>query len=159
MSIGARTGRPSATEDGQAYAAYDRGQVDDGRARGSGSTPTASPRTTTWCGRRGHDHRAVPDDEATALGDTERVALAEADRDYLVRELARAVGLGGRHRVAGSTSERARASVTRALRYAVSRIGEHHRSLGDHLEQTLRTGTYCSYVPDPRLPTTWEIER
>lgn len=98
-------------------------------------------------------------DEATALGDTDRVALAAADRDYLVRELARAVGLGGRQRMSGSTSERARASVTRALRYALARIAEHHPSLGDHLEQTIRTGTYCCYLPDPRVPTCWETER
>jgi hypothetical protein len=48
-------------------------------------------------------------DEATSLGDDERLALATADRDYLVRELARAYGLGGRSRLTGATSERARA--------------------------------------------------
>jgi hypothetical protein len=101
--------------------------------------------------------REVDEDieEASLLGDTDRVALAEADRDYLVRELSRAVGLGGRQRRTGSTSERARASVTRALRYAQARIAEHHPSLAEHLQQTLRTGTYCAYVPDPRVPTGW----
>ena len=96
-------------------------------------------------------------DEASRHGDTERIALAEADRDYLVRELSRAVGLGGRQRRVGATSERARASVTRALRYAMARIAEHHRPLSEHLEQTVATGTYCSYVPDPRVPTAWEV--
>jgi hypothetical protein len=51
-------------------------------------------------------------DEATSLGDDERLALAGADRDYLVRELARASGLGGRYRLVGAASERAQASVT-----------------------------------------------
>jgi tetratricopeptide (TPR) repeat protein len=96
-------------------------------------------------------------DEATACGDGERLALARADRDYLVRELAGAFGLGGRDRIVGSTSERARASVTRSLRYAVSRIAEHHPAMADHLERTVRTGTYCSYVPDPRIPACWEL--
>ncbi|TQN43964.1 hypothetical protein FHU33_3441 [Blastococcus colisei] len=96
-------------------------------------------------------------DEAVVLGDSERQALAQADRDYLLRELAGAFGLGGRYRVAGSTSERARASVTRSLRYAVARIAEHHPAMADHLERTVRTGTYCSYVPDPRMPTSWEF--
>lgn len=96
-------------------------------------------------------------DDAAARGDGERLALARADRKYLVRELAAAFGLGGRYRVAGSTSERARASVTRSLRYAVSRIAEHHPAMADHLERTVRTGTYCSYVPDLRLPASWEI--
>lgn len=94
-------------------------------------------------------------DEATRAGDAHRVVLAEADRDYLVGELSRAFGLGGRTRVEGSTSERARASVTRALRYAMGRLAEHHPPLAAHLDLTLRTGTYCSYAPDPRAPIHW----
>ena len=37
-------------------------------------------------------------EQARALGDTERAAQADAERDFLVRELSRAVGLGGRDR-------------------------------------------------------------
>lgn len=95
--------------------------------------------------------------EATRMNDPERRALAEADREYLVAELARATGLGGRRRRAGSTSERARSSVTRTLRYALDRIAEHHPTLGAHLEQTVQTGTYCVYRPDPRVPITWDV--
>ncbi|MEX1178262.1 MAG: hypothetical protein WEB09_07355 [Nitriliruptor sp.] len=94
-------------------------------------------------------------DEATRHGDPERAALATADRAYLVAELTGAFGLRGRRREAGSSSERARASVTRAIRYALGRIGEHHQPLATHLGRTLATGTYCSYVPDPRVPITW----
>ena len=65
-------------------------------------------------------------EQARALGDTEREAQADAERDFLVRELSRAVGLGGRDRRAASASERARVSVTRAVRQAIARIGEHH---------------------------------
>jgi tetratricopeptide (TPR) repeat protein len=96
-------------------------------------------------------------EEALALGDGERVTLARADRDYLVRELAGAFGLGGRYRLVGSSSERARASVTRALRYAVARVAEHHPLLADHLARTVRTGTYCCYAPDPGMAIHWEI--
>ena len=96
-------------------------------------------------------------EEAAALGDAERVALAQADRDYLRRELAGAFGLGGRARVAGWTSERARASVSGSLRYAVSRIAEHQPAMADHLVRTVRNGTYRSYVPDPRMPASWEV--
>ena len=95
-------------------------------------------------------------DEATRNGDVDRAALAKADRDYLVSELARAVGLGGRARTTGSTSERARAAVTRAVRYALRRIADHHPTLADHLEHTIQTGTYCSYHPDPRHPAKWQ---
>ena len=95
-------------------------------------------------------------EQARALGDAERAAQADAERDFLVRELSRAVGLGGRDRRAASTSERARVSVTRALRQAIARIGEHHPELGEHLDRTIRTGTYCAYVPDRRAPAAWE---
>jgi tetratricopeptide (TPR) repeat protein len=94
-------------------------------------------------------------EQAAALGDTERAAQADAERDALVRELARAVGLGGRDRRAASASERARVGVTRAVRQAIARIGEHHPQLGEHLGRTVRTGTYCSYLPDPRASAGW----
>ena len=93
--------------------------------------------------------------QARAVGDAERAAQADAERDFLVRELARAFGLSGRHRRASSTSERARAGVTRAIRQAMARIGQHHPQLGQHLGRTIRTGTYCAYFPDPRAPVGW----
>lgn len=96
-------------------------------------------------------------EEARARGDTARADQADAERDLLVRELSRAVGLGGRDRRIGSAAERARASVTRAIRQAVVRIGEHHPSLGTHLGRTIRTGTYCAYDPDPRAPVVWRF--
>jgi hypothetical protein len=94
-------------------------------------------------------------EQARATGDAERAAQADTERDFLVRELAHAFGLGGRERRASSASERARAGVTRAIRQAITRIGEHHPQLGEHLGRTIRTGTYCAYLPDPRAPGGW----
>jgi len=96
-------------------------------------------------------------EQARATGDTERAAQADAEHDFLIRELSRAVGLGGRDRRAASASERARAAVTRAVRQAITRINEHHPELGEHLSRTIRTGTYCAYFPDPRAPADWEF--
>jgi tetratricopeptide (TPR) repeat protein len=96
-------------------------------------------------------------EQARAIGDAERAAQADAERDFLVQELARAFGLGGRDRRAASASERARAAVTRAVRQAMTRIAEHHPELGQHLSRTIRTGTYCAYVPDPRAPAHWRL--
>ena len=96
-------------------------------------------------------------EEARTLGDVEREAQGEAERDFLVRELSRAFGLGGRSRAEGSASERARASVTRAVRSAMKRIREHSPRLGEHLDRTIRTGTYCAYLPDPRVPVAWRL--
>lgn len=95
--------------------------------------------------------------DATEANDLGRIALAQADRDFLINELSRAVGLGGRPRLAASTSERARTSVTRSIRYALARIAEHHPGLADHLRQAVSTGTYCVYRPDPRLPAYWDV--
>jgi tetratricopeptide (TPR) repeat protein len=95
-------------------------------------------------------------EQAETDGDDERAAQARTERDFLVRELARAFGLGGRRRRAASASERARAGVTRAVRHAIARIGEHDPDLGEHLGRAIRTGTYCSYLPDPRVPG-WRV--
>lgn len=96
-------------------------------------------------------------EDATRTNDIARLELAQHDRDYLIQELSRAVGLGGRKRHAGATAERARTSVARSIRYATDRIAEHHASLGRHLHHAVTTGTYCSYAPDPRAPVTWTI--
>ena len=52
-------------------------------------------------------------EQARANGDAEREAQAHSERDFLVAELSRAVGLGGRERRAASASDRARAGATR----------------------------------------------
>jgi tetratricopeptide (TPR) repeat protein len=96
-------------------------------------------------------------EQARAGGDDERTAQSETEREFLVTELARAFGLGGRERRAASASERARAGVTRAVRHAIARIGEHDASLGEHLSRAIHTGTYCSYLPDPRAPAGWRF--
>lgn len=96
-------------------------------------------------------------EDATRMNDLGRLDLAQNDRDYLIQELSRAVGLGGRTRHAGATAERARTSVTRSIRYAITRIADHHPALGLHLRHAIKTGTYCEYAPDPRTPLTWDV--
>jgi tetratricopeptide (TPR) repeat protein len=96
-------------------------------------------------------------DEAERFNDPARAAKARQEKDFLVAELARAVGLGGRDRKAASHAERARLNVTRAIRAALANLGRANPSLGQHLSSTIRTGRYCSYTPDPRAPITWEL--
>jgi AAA ATPase domain len=95
-------------------------------------------------------------EEAERFNDPVRAAKASAERDFLVGELARAVGLGGRDRRAASHAERARLNVTRAIRRAMASLTKANPPLGRHLSATIRTGRYCSYSPDPRVPITWE---
>jgi hypothetical protein len=94
--------------------------------------------------------------QAEEWNDAERATRSRTELDALTAELAGAVGLGGRDRPTSSSAERARISVTRAIRSAVDRLRAESPALGRHLEATVRTGTYCAYTPDPRLPITWE---
>ena len=163
-----RPHRPSARSKGhpvpRAVARGPRPRVLRARPRRGRERPAAGSHTGTGDAGEMLDARAkdayrrrlaeIEDDieQARALEDTEREMQADAERDFLVRELSRAVGLHGRDRRAASTSERARVSVTRAVRQAIVRVGEHHPELGEHLDRTIRTGTYCAYVPDPAPP-------
>lgn len=79
------------------------------------------------------------------------------EMDFIVRELSRAFGLGGRSRHAGSIAERARLNVMRALRSAMERISAADAGLGAHLKATIHTGTVCAYTPDPRALVAWEV--
>jgi hypothetical protein len=110
--------------------------------------------------RAAYRRRLVEVDEdiadATTMNDLGRLELAQRDRDYLIAELTQAVGLAGRHRLVGSTSERARTSVTRSIRYSLDRLAPHHGALAIHLQQRVRTGTYCVYEPDPVAPLSWQ---
>lgn len=96
-------------------------------------------------------------EEAESFNDPERAARAKEEMEFLARELAARVGLGGRARKASSATDRARMSVTRALRTAIDRIAESNPVLGRHLEATIKTGTYVSYTPDPRVPVDWKL--
>jgi hypothetical protein len=92
-------------------------------------------------------------DQALSWGDPERAAKAAAEIDFLTHELARAVGLRDHDRRAASDAERARVSVTKAIKRARAEIAKHNPSLGVHFARTIRTGTFCSYTPGlPELP-------
>ncbi|MFD7662741.1 ATP-binding protein [Streptomyces sp. NPDC059788] len=95
-------------------------------------------------------------DEAERFHDTGRAEQARVELDAVTEQLAGAVGLGGRDRRAASDSERARLSVTKALKAAVKRISAHAPVLGLHLERSVRTGAYCSYAPDPATRIVWQ---
>ena len=95
-------------------------------------------------------------EEAQAFNDPERASRLEEERDALIQQLAGAVGLGGRDRKAASSAERARVSVTKTIKDALRKIAANDPALGSHLTSTLKTGTFCSYSPDPRVPTDWQ---
>ena len=94
-------------------------------------------------------------DEARAANDPVRAEGAEAELDALVQQLAEAFGLSGRSRATGSAAERARSAVGWRLRAAVRQVAEVHPALGCHLQNAVRTGTWCSYRPETAVA--WEV--
>jgi tetratricopeptide (TPR) repeat protein len=53
-------------------------------------------------------------------------------------------------------AEKARQSVTRALKSTVDRLHATHPALAAHLRAALRVGVYSAYLPDPRAPMIWD---
>jgi predicted ATPase len=96
-------------------------------------------------------------EEAKELGNIELAEQAEQEIDALTRELSRAVGLGGRNRRAASASERARQSITKTIKAVVERIVQSDAALGNIFSRCIKTGTFCSYQPDPDFPIAWEF--
>jgi hypothetical protein len=96
-------------------------------------------------------------DDADAAHDTVRGERAHAEMDALLRELKRTVGLAGRDRPTGSGAERARVNVTRSLRRAIAAIADQAPLLGEHLEEAVRTGGHCIYLPAP-ADLSWTVE-
>jgi hypothetical protein len=83
--------------------------------------------------------------------------LLRTELDALTDELARSRGLAGRSRRLGSVAERARVNVTRRIAAALRKIAAVHPAAARYLETTVRTGTACVYVPDPRFPVSWTV--
>ena len=94
--------------------------------------------------------------EAEEFNDLGRAEQLQEEIAFLAQELAQAVGLGGRSRKVRSPIERARTNVTKSIKNAMKRIADSHPALGEHLSQTIRTGTFCVYAPDSRLPIDWQ---
>jgi hypothetical protein len=96
--------------------------------------------------------------EAEDWSDIGRLGSLRAERDALLHELARATGLGGRPRTTGSSQERARVAVKKAISAATSRIATIDGPLGRHLETRIHTGLNCSYEPDPADDLDWVLD-
>jgi hypothetical protein len=94
--------------------------------------------------------------EAERAGDQERMERLRTEKEWLSAELRRTRGLGGRPRAFPDEGERARKAVTAAIERSRERIRRLHPPLGVHLDQTLKTGYYCSYRCDP--PLAWITE-
>jgi hypothetical protein len=93
--------------------------------------------------------------DARAANDPYRAERAEDELDALVAQLAAAFGLGGRDRSTGAAAERARSTVTSRLRASMRKLSERQPDLHRHLDNAVRTGTWCAYRPEPGIR--WEV--
>ncbi len=96
-------------------------------------------------------------EDAQEFGDADRAAGLQEEIDAIARELRRAIGLGGRDRRAGSAAERARLNVTRAVRAAIDRVGRNDPDLEQLFNKSIKTGTFCCYLPDPGVTMSWRL--
>ena len=96
-------------------------------------------------------------EETKEFGNVERAARVEEEIDALGAELSRAIGLGGRHRRAGSATERARQRAKKNIQTAIRRITKHDPELGRMFSRCVRTGIYCSYIQDPKFQLEWQF--
>ncbi|TFV89414.1 AAA family ATPase [Blastococcus sp. CT_GayMR16] len=101
--------------------------------------------------------RELEDYIAEARGDTdeERAGRLEDEREFLLRELSAALGLGGRPRRLGDDADRARKAVTMRLRDVIARLEQPLPALARHLRAAVRTGRACSYEPEE--PVSWRV--
>ena len=97
-------------------------------------------------------------DNAEAAGDLGRAEHAQVEMEALLRELKRAVGIGGRDRPTGSDAERARVNVARSVRRTIAAVTSQAPLLGEHFEAAVRTGRHCLYLPDPAAALSWIVQ-
>ena len=94
-------------------------------------------------------------DQAEARHDLGTAERARAELEAVVEGLAGALGIGGRARALGCGVEKARTAVTWRIRSALRKLADAHPALGRHLENSVRTGTYCVY--EPEADVRWEL--
>lgn len=99
-------------------------------------------------------------DRADEGADVGRAARLREEREFLLAELGRALGLGGRDRRLGAdAAERARVNVTKQVKSAIRRISDADPELGAHLRSTVRTGAFCVYAAPPTRGLPWVVRQ
>jgi tetratricopeptide (TPR) repeat protein len=94
-------------------------------------------------------------EEAERCNDPGSAARAQAEIEALTGELTRRMGLEPGSDRAGAASQLLRLRITKAIKAAARKISTQHPALGHHLRTTIRTGSLCTYVPDPTKPIRW----
>jgi hypothetical protein len=97
-------------------------------------------------------------DEAMSWTDEGRLDRLHAEKEALLDQVRTATGLGGRRRRFGSTDEKARVAVRKAIAATLHRLSTVDPALARLLRDTVRTGARCVYEPDPARPVRWMLD-
>lgn len=96
-------------------------------------------------------------DEAKSFNDIGRTSAIEEEIGFITSELCRGIGLGGRARKWPSETERARVNVTNSVRAVLAKLRRENPALGRYLANTIKTGRFCTFDPDPSFPAEWMV--
>jgi hypothetical protein len=122
----------------------------------AGSNPLLDPTAKAEYRRRIEELRDAME-QAEEFNDAAKATEMEKELTFVALELSQAVGAGGRDRKHRAEDERARVNVTNAIRALTTKIAKEHPSFGRYLRLTIRTGSYCSYRPDPSSTPHWRF--
>ncbi|MDQ4130862.1 MAG: hypothetical protein M3133_07740, partial [Actinomycetota bacterium] len=95
-------------------------------------------------------------EQAESLGDPERSSRAKVERQAVLAQLTASYGIARSLRSVGNPTERAITTISSRIRTALARVERAHPALGEHLDDSLRLGTFCSYSPE--RDTSWILE-
>lgn len=90
----------------------------------------------------------------TEISDAEEMGLTHRAEEYreeyetLLEHLSQVTGLSNKVRKTGASHEKARAAVTWRIRNAIKKIEKIHPQLSKHLSNSIKTGSFCSYIPE-----------
>lgn len=96
-------------------------------------------------------------DTAMLGGQDERAQELQQELEEIVSHARRFTRPGDRSRTFDDTAERARTSVQKAIRRAISKVGISAPHLADALRASVRTGHRCSYEPTGGAPEAWDV--
>ncbi len=109
----------------------------------------------TWEYKARLDELRAELEEASQWADFGRVSSIQRQIDFIQKELASAYGLRGHLRKLDDQIERMRKAVTNRIHDSIVRIAKQNPILGRHLTNAIRTGLFCRYSPETKVP--WEF--
>ncbi len=93
--------------------------------------------------------------DAEEMGLYQKADQLKEEYEAMVEHLSQVTGLSHKIRKTSASIEKARAAVTWRIRSSIRKIEKVHPQLAKHLSNSIRTGTYCSYVPE--TPHEWAV--